>query len=158
MKNFIKLLFIGVLVVSCSSEENTTTETENLTLELAVEQVKSLSIESDEAIEFTLSTDENGDVKLGAPEILSESRFEDDFLMAFSISHEFKVFGDKQQRTTSVCCTVDGQDPECQDCADNDGACLLIAIKTCIAGEGCAEVCENKIRYIPSLDVYFVSK
>lgn len=160
MKNFIKFFFIGVLLTSCSSEENTTITSENLTLELAIEKVTNESINSEKSIEFSISIDKSGNVQLGEAQIVSKDRFKEDFITAWNLNKTYNISQNKQQRSTTICCNVGGeQDDDCDTCRDDDANCIVVAIRNCIDDEGgCAEVCENKIRYFPSSNTYTLSK
>jgi len=145
-----------LLVCSCSTEEQTTQTTVDLNLESVLEEIKTASIASEEAVEFTIGIRSSGDVDLGEARPLSKERTLQDMTLDFD-AMRIDVFNIEQgQQRIQVCCN-NGDTTECVDCKQ-DNLCILAAVRDCVDDGGCSEVCRSVIRYIPGLNTYYVVK
>ncbi|WP_299212554.1 hypothetical protein [uncultured Dokdonia sp.] len=155
MKN--KFLFsiasIVLFLVSCSSEEEVINESSNLTLNTAIEEIINQSQDINQPVDFEISFLDDGMVRLS-----EANKLEDSFVSDFSKGFSSVSTNKSSQRTVTVCCTVDGEDQGCTECGDNDGGCVGSAIRKCLDDDGCAEVCNQRIRYMPSLNTFYLLK
>lgn len=155
MKNQLLFLlaFSMLFFNSCTSEEEPTVDNSNITLNTAIENIINQSQNIDKPIDFEISFLDDGMVRISEANYIDNS-FVPDFSKGFSSVSDNK----SAQRTVTVCCTVDGEDQGCTECGDNDGSCVGSAIRKCLDDDGCAEVCNQRIRYIPSLNTFYLAK
>lgn len=150
MKNLLSkvLLIVTLIVVSCDKEE-TSLELDSASFNDKILEIKALGFESDKVVEFEIYTDGEN---YGTGNVVLVDQFVSKFNSGYN-NETVENISQNRSSGVSVSCS-NGKVTNCS--GSNEGACVGSAVKRCLDGRGCAEVCTLPACFYPAEDLIIV--
>ena len=162
MKNvlFLSLVFLGSILLSCSTQDEVKDQSNQSSDIIALFDSMTTNSNGTDYGRYDLTIDQQNNVQFSNYGVIERTRHSETYWALKKQTNSLTINVSEGQQRVQVCCTVDGENFDCEDCPEgaNQSLCIIRLINECLDQDGCASVCEMRVIHNPVLNEFYVVK